>query len=124
MLMPSNSQGQGIAFLICLAFGAAIGAVYEVGYIARFCGKFRLVVSVAVDLLFFAAATLLVLLGIRLADDGSIRLYSVSAFALGFCAERFTLGFLVAKCTNWVYNTLVRIYRALKKAKVFRRLLK
>ncbi|MDR1093706.1 MAG: spore cortex biosynthesis protein YabQ [Clostridiales bacterium] len=122
--MPVNTNGQGSAFLICLAFGVAIGTVYEIGYIARFCGKFRLIVSVVADLLFFAAATLLVITGIRLADDGSIRAYSLLAFALGFCAERLTLGFLVAKCTNWVYNTLIKIYRALKKVKVFSKLLK
>ncbi|GHU99588.1 hypothetical protein FACS1894211_05250 [Clostridia bacterium] len=122
--MPINTKGQGIAFLICLAFGAGIGVVYEAGYILRFCGKFRLAVSFAVDLVFFAAAALLLIGGIRLADDGDVRLYSIFAFAAGFCVERLTLGFLVAKCTNWVYNCLIKVYRALRKVKVFRRLLK
>jgi hypothetical protein len=122
--MPVNTNGQGLSFLICLAVGFAAGTVYEVGYIVRFCGKFRLIVSIAADLSFFAAATLLMIAGIRAADDGAIRLYSLSAFAAGFCAERLTLGILVAKCTDWVYNILVRIYRALKKLKLFSKLLK
>ena len=122
--MPVNTQGQGIAFLICLAFGALAGSVYEAGYILRFCGKFKLIVSVAVDLAFFAAAGLLFITAVRTADFGAVRFYSVAAFAAGFCVERLIFGNLVAKLTKWVYNGMVKAYGALKKVKAFRWILK
>ena len=124
MLMPDNTQGQGIAFLICLAFGAAAGLVYEAGYIVRFTGRFKIIISIIVDLLFCAAAVLLFLAAVRLSSLGAVRLYSVLGFLAGFILERLTLGYLVAKATQWVYNLLLKIYTALKKVRVFKNILK
>jgi len=124
MIMPDSTRGQGIAFLICLAFGAAAGAVYEAGYIIRFTGKFKAAVSIIADLLFFAVAALLFAAAARASACGAVRLYTVLGFALGFIIERLTLGILVAKAVKWVYTLLSKIYRALRKVKVFKKLLK
>ena len=78
--------------------------------------------SFATDILFFAAYFVIILFSAKITGSGQIFWFSAAAYILGFIFERITIGIIVAKFINMIYNTLAKVFGSLKKLKIFGRL--
>ncbi len=119
-----DAQGQGRIFLIMSLCGVAIGLLYSFFYILRFCFRFKRATEIIFDLLFSASAILLLLGFIHRFCGGEMRLYIFLGAITGFLLCYLSYFKILAKCAQLVYNMLIKLYRALKKTKVFSKLLK
>jgi len=62
--------------------------------------------TIFIDIIFFGACLVLSLTAAKITADGQIFWFSIAAFVLGFILERISLGIIVAKSVNMIYNTL------------------
>jgi len=127
-----------------------MGLAYEAGFILRFCfaALFKeskkdspappkpkkkrkvfnvenapsLIFAFVIDIIFFGVCFVLILASAKITADGQIFWFSAAAYILGFILERISLGIIVAKFINMIYNTLAKALERLKKVKFFNRL--
>ena len=68
-----------------------------------------------IDIVFFGACFILILVSAKITADGQIFWFSASAYVLGFILERISLGIIVAKFVNLIYNTFRSLSRKLSQ---------
>lgn len=106
MILFSSLNGLN-CFLLMLFCGCLIGVVYETGYFIR-----RLIpikfITILVDAIFVLLSFLLFVFAINYCNFGEFRLFLLSSFLLGFVLERVSIGFLVAKILEFIYNCFVK----------------
>ena len=81
-----------------------------------------LIFTLIIDIIFFGVCLILILTSAKITADGQIFWFSVAAYLLGFIFERITLGIIVAKFINMIYNGFIKVFDGLKKIKFFNKL--
>lgn len=101
-------------FLFMVYFGLLSGVFYEVIYFLRKTLHFK-VFEILGDIVFVSSSALLFVFAINYSNFGQLRLFLFVGFVLGFVLERISIGFLVAKFLEFIYNKVVlKIFNALK----------
>ena len=101
-------------FLFMLYCGLLSGVLYEIMYFIRKLLHFK-VFEIICDVAFVVVGALLFVFAINYSNFGQIRLFLFLSFGLGFGLERISIGFLVAKFLEFIYNKFVlKIFNALK----------
>ena len=90
-MVLSNAQQLSV-LLWSLLFGACLGVAYDVLRAFRVFVKCSAVPILFQDLFYFLTAAVASFLFIFEVNDGTVRLFILSAFLLGGLAERFTVG--------------------------------
>lgn len=106
MLAGTLSQVSELVF--ALAVGVAVGLLYELFAALRRLFHGNMIVTVVADILFCAAAFLLYASANYLALDLRIKWYVLLGNAAGFLLERNSLGRLLAKFFEIVYNFILK----------------
>ncbi len=107
-------QNKGSAFLISVLFGLAVGLLYDffrVGRVIINGGKIRLFFE---DVLFSAVCALMFCVLIFNTTMGTIRLFTVLGFSIGFFVYRFSLGLLTVPFAKWLKALIARPIKRLK----------
>ena len=89
------TTGQSIAFLLMLASGLQIGLVYDLTRLLRHLFKPGLLLSLALDLLFGAAAAGILIASLMRALSGELRLYALMGALCGFLLYGATFSHLL-----------------------------
>lgn len=118
------AQGQHLVFLAFFAGGLVSGLIYELLYFARAMFAFRRWAEIVADLVFMAAAGVMVLVVAAKSSYGQIRLYSVLSYIFGYFLEYGTLHKHFAKLSIKVYNHFTALKNKLKQTKAVKKLLK
>ena len=124
--MGITLSAQSAYFLWSLAFGAALGALYDIVRAARMvlrAGRIHLMIS---DILFFAVCGVLTSLFSLPFNKGDVRAFILFGEAAGFLAYRLTLGSVMGKVYAFSACVLRRFVQKIRKIleKIFNYLLK
>lgn len=93
--MLFQTAGQSAAFLLMLACGLEIGLAYDLLRLLRRLFRPGVMLSLALDLLFGAAAAGLLIASLLKALDGELRLYALMGALAGFLLYGATLSRLL-----------------------------
>lgn len=104
-----STAGQFYLFLWSLSFGCIIGIFYEVCVFFRRLFKFRLYINIIFDLIFAGLTTGLFLLYFTYVCNFQIRFFIFLGIIPGFFSERISIGKLIAKICDMLYNTYSKI---------------
>lgn len=97
--------------------GLALGVVYEICFFIRKLFPFK-IFTIIFDILFVFISFIVVLFAINFCAYGELRLYLFLGVFFGFFVERVSIGFLVAKSLNFIYNNfIVKLINKLKQFK-------
>lgn len=108
----------------CLLYGILLGGIYEVGKIIRGIFKNGRIITVIVDLVVFLSSGILFFIAVYKSNFGEIRFFEIAVFFFGFFIERKSIGFLLAKGAQLMYNYCCKIIRKLKGFRVFSKIFK
>ena len=95
------TAGQSVAFLLMLACGLKIGLCWDALRLLRRLFQPGLVLSLALDLLFGAAAAGLIAASLLRALDGELRLYALMGALSGCLLYGATLSKLLETLAHW-----------------------
>ena len=118
------TAGQSAAFLIMLACGLRIGLVYDLLRLLRRLFQPGLILSLALDCLFGAAAAGVFSLSLWRALEGELRLYALMGALCGFLLYGATLSRLLAALAKWIASRLRRLGAWLARQTFAKKLLK
>lgn len=116
-----ETLSQPIIFLIFFLVGLASGLIFDLrNYLSFLCAKNK-VVNIFLDVIFTVIVCGIFLFSNLIFNYGSLRVYAILSFSLGFVVQRFTIGLFVVKMCSWCYNNLkvlmMRIVRGRIKEK-------
>lgn len=106
MILFSSLNGLN-CFLLMLFCGCLVGVVYEIGYFVRKLIPIK-ITTILIDAIFVFLSFMVFIFAISYCNFGEFRLFLLIAFLLGFCLERVSIGFLVAKILEFIYNCFVK----------------
>ena len=112
------------AFVALVVAGIFAGISYEMGKVARFVFKNNTVVTVLVDFVVACFAGFLFVGASFLFCDFILSGFSFIAFFTGLFLERSTLGFLLAKKIQSVYNWLTNLKNKFAQTRMGKRIFK
>ena len=95
------TTGQSLAFLLMLDCGLKIGLTYDFFRLLRRLFQPGFLLSLALDLLFGAAAAALVILSLMRALEGELRLYALMGALAGFLLYGATLSHLLERIARF-----------------------
>ena len=116
MILFSTLNGLN-CFLLMLFCGCVVGIIYEVGFFIRKLIPLKITIFI-VDAIFVVLSFIIFIFAINYCNFGYFRLFLLISFLLGFVIERVSIGFLVAKILEFIYNYFVR--KIILKLKTFR----
>lgn len=87
--------------------GCVVGVVYEIGYFIRKVIPLK-IITIIVDAIFVFVSFIVFILAINYCNFGELRLFLLISFILGFVIERYSIGFLVAKILEFIYNYFIK----------------
>lgn len=106
MILFSSLNGLN-CFLLMLFCGCVVGVVYEIGYFIRKVIPLK-IITIIVDAIFVFVSFIVFILAINYCNFGELRLFLLISFILGFVIERYSIGFLVAKILEFIYNYFIK----------------
>ena len=118
------TAGQSAAFLLMLACGLRLGLLYDVFRLLRRLFQPGFLLSLALDLLFGAAAAWLICASLLRALEGELRLYALMGALCGFILYGATLSRLLVALARRAASGLRWLGRALERQKFVKKLLK
>lgn len=119
-----TSSFQVSLFFIFTAAGIFWGVVREAGQLCRFAFFKSKIVTTVTDFFVYFSCGIIFLLTSLIFASGAIRGYMVFGFLLGFAVERLSLGFLLAKQLEFIYNWFRNLFKRFSKTKLGKRLTK
>ena len=97
--------------------GLSLGVIYEICFFIRKLFPLK-IFTIIFDVLFVFISFVVVLFATNFCAYGELRLYLFLGVGLGFFVERVSIGFLVAKSLNFIYNYfIIKLINKLKKFK-------
>ncbi len=106
-------------FLLCCTFGIISGVVFELFYAIRALSNFTYILTFVLDLVAVLFSAFMFVFCVYTYNSGIIRLYLILAFLLGIFVTKISLGNLVAKFVNSIYNYIIKLAEK-RKAKATR----
>ena len=94
-------------FSIMLIIGLLLGVVYGILKMPNRIKKLY-ILEIISDIIFVILSTTICIFAINKINYGSIRLFLLLGYIIGFIIERITLGKLFAKGFIWVYNKSIK----------------
>lgn len=111
-------------FFVLATAGIMSGFIYEIGSAINHIFKNRIYIKTVVD--FFASVSMgaiFFIAELRYLNFNHMWV-GLACFIFGLCIERISLGFLLAKSFNGIYNVAIRLMQKVKKTKIIQRSLK
>lgn len=103
------------AFLVFLYIGLVVGILYEITiFVCTIC-KNNIVLRNVFDVLIVFLGGFAFIFTLNYAAFGYFRVYHLLTFFAGFIFERVSIGFLVAKSCEFVYNKIIKIFRQIRR---------
>lgn len=116
-----NQLAETLTMVYC---GIIIGTVYDIfGLIRRFIHKQRWLIHL-LDVLFCLVAVLIFGLFAYGANRGQLKIYLFVGALLGLLLQFFGVKPIMKLLNEFIYNTLVKLSRKIKKSALFKRLVK
>lgn len=109
------TESNNFAFFMMLYVGIVIGLLYEISIFVCKITKNNLVLRNVFDILITIIGSFLFVFAINYANFGYFRVYLLAVFVLGFVLERVSIGFLVAKVCDFVYNKIIKLIRQIRR---------
>ena len=113
MLFVGDSNN--FAFITMLYCGIIVGLLYEISVFACKIVKNNLIFRNVVDIIITILGSFLFIFAINNTHFGYFRVYLLASFIVGFVLERVSIGFLVAKICEFVYNKTIKIFRQIRR---------
>ena len=107
---------QSIIVLASIYFGVLGGVLYELKSLVTKPFKTK-IINIVIDVVFCVLLAFLFLFSVYFTNYGEIRLYILASFFLGFVLERISIGTMLAKVFNFLYNVFVRLIKRIKLPK-------
>ena len=117
------TTGQSAAFLLMLACGLRLGLTWDFFRLLRRLFQPGFALSLALDLLFGAAAAVVLCASLLRALEGELRLYALMGALCGFLLYGATLSRLLSFLARRAASLLRRAARALRRQKFCQKLL-
>lgn len=102
---------------IMFAIGVCLGIIYGIINIFNHIHE-NIITRIICDIIFMIIATFSYIIIVEKINFGSLRLYLLLGYAVGFVIERISLGKLFAKGCKNVYNKLKLIFKQFKYSKL------
>ncbi|GEM_PF-2026302 len=103
------------AFLVFLYVGLVVGILYEITiFVCTIC-KNNIVLRNVFDVLVVFLGGFAFIFALNYAAFGYFRVYHLLTFFAGFIFERASIGFLVAKSCEFVYNKVIKLFRQIRR---------
>ncbi len=109
------TESNNFAFFMTLYVGIVIGLLYEISIFVCKITKNNIVLRNVFDILITIIGSFLFVFAINYANFGYFRVYLLAVFVLGFVLERVSIGFLVAKVCDFVYNKTIKLIRQIRR---------
>lgn len=113
MLFISNINN--FAFFTLLYWGIIVGFLYEISVFVCKIIKNNLILRNFFDIVITLLGGFLFIFNINYVHFGYFRVYLLVTFLVGFVLERVSMGFLVAKSFDFVYNKTINIFRKIRR---------
>ena len=113
MLFVSNSNN--LAFFTLLYWGVIVGLLYEISVFVCKITKNNLILRNCLDIIITLLGGFLFIISINYVNYGYFRFYLLTTFIAGFTLERISIGFLVAKFCDFVYNKTIKLTRQIRR---------
>ncbi|MDD4211088.1 MAG: spore cortex biosynthesis protein YabQ [Clostridia bacterium] len=108
---------QSIIVIATIYFGVLGGVLYELKVLSAKPFKNK-IINILFDAIFCVLLALLFLFSVNFTNYGEIRLYILASFFLGFAIERISIGTMLAKVFNFLYNIFSRLIKKIKLPKI------
>lgn len=102
---------------IMLGLGIALGVFYGVINIINHIHE-NIFTRIFCDIIFMFIATITYIIVVEKINFGSLRMYLLLGYLLGFGLERISLGKIFAKGYKYVYNKLKLMIKSFKETKI------
>ncbi len=102
MLFSSSILGNSCIFMIYV--GLLVGIVYEICVCVRKILLSNIAITICCDIVFGIILVFAFFFGINYCNYGQFRVFLLISYLFAFWLERTTIGFLVAKLINFIYN--------------------
>lgn len=112
-----GSLSYNMCFCTMLYLGLILGIVYELSIFASKILK-NIVFRHIFDAIFVVFAFLMFIVAINILGNGYFRVFFLLGYLLGFWLERTSIGFLVAKIFEFVYNKIRKFIKHIRRGKV------
>ena len=109
------TESNNFAFFMMLYVGIVVGLLYEISVFFCKITKNNIVLRNVFDILITIIGSFLFVFAINYANFGYFRVYLLAVFVLGFVLERVSIGFLVAKVCDFVYNKTIKLIRQIRR---------
>lgn len=108
MIFNSNILGNSALFMFYV--GLCMGVLYETLLFLRKLTNNSKIVTCISDIVFATAFISVFIFGIQFCNYGKFRVFLLATYIFAFFVERATLGNLVAKFINFIYNLYIKLY--------------
>ena len=112
-----DNLSYNMCFCTMLYLGILIGVLYEITVFISKIVKSNIVFRQIFDGIVVFVAGLVFIVAINMLGNGQFRLFFVIGYLLGFWLERTSIGFLVAKICEFVYNKGIKVLKAIRRKK-------
>ncbi len=113
MLFYTNINN--LSFLALFYLGLMSGVLYEISVFVCKITKNSIILRNLLDIVVVFCSGIMFIFGINIVAFGSFRAYLVLAFVFGVVIERTSIGFLVAKVCNFVYNKSIKFHSFIRR---------
>jgi len=107
--MIFNSNILPMSALFMLYIGLVMGIMYEIILFVTKLTKHNKFVICVLDIIFALALCSAFIFGVQYCNYGKFRLFLLVTYIFAFVIERTTLGDLVAKFINLIYNLVIKL---------------
>lgn len=104
-----------LSFLVLFYVGIISGVLYEISVFVCKITKNSIILRNLLDVFVVFCSGIMFIFGINIVALGNFRVYLALAFALGVVIERTSIGFLVAKVCNFVYNKSIKFHSFIRR---------
>ena len=104
-----------LSFLALFYVGIISGVLYEISVFACKITKNSIILRNLLDVFVVFCSGIMFIFGINIVALGNFRVYLALAFVLGVVIERTSIGFLVAKVCNFVYNKSIKFHSFIRR---------
>lgn len=116
--MYFNTIGQGLIFLYLFLIGIGAGIIVTISFVLRSCFKHNYLITLILDILTTIICSLLYYFSVVYLYDGILQWFTIVAYLLGMILQQKTIGKLVAKLVNLVYNTSIKLLTKFKTTRI------
>lgn len=96
-------------FILCIIYGIISGIIWELGLFLRILFNHSFLLSAIVDFFVVCIMGYLFLHCVFTYNNGTLRLYEIMAFLLGFSILLLSIGKIVASLSKTIYNYIQKI---------------